>query len=37
MADVKEPVVNDEVDGNSESSSSNELVERPAEGEVISF
>lgn len=36
MAEVKEPVVNGEVDGNSESSSSssNELVERSAEGEV---
>lgn len=38
MAEVKEPVVNGEVDGgNSENSSSNELVERSAEGEVISF
>lgn len=38
MAEVKEPTVNGEVDGNlesSSSSSSNELVERPADGEVI--
>lgn len=34
MAEVKEPTVNGEADGNSESNSSNELVERPTDGEV---
>lgn len=34
MAEVKEPSVNGEVDGNAETSSSNEIVERPADGEV---